>query len=106
VVDHDAERQHRKDHDRDCRCVAERDRQQHDGAAAAMQPQRHGEQPAHGRIDAMEEPKSGQREPGLQAAHRARIGPSFRPSAQDQLRVQARAMTALGMCNLRPPAHG
>ena len=54
--------------------VAERDRQQrqqHHAPAAAVQAERHREQPAHGRVEAVEDAEPGQGQPGPEPARRA-----------------------------------
>jgi len=71
-VDRRLGRNEKRNHDRNRGGMPERDRRQrlhHRGAAAALQPQSDGEQPAHRRIDAVEQTEPGEREPGPNVAH-------------------------------------
>ncbi len=65
-IDHEAECHHGERHQRDRERMAERDRHQrfqHDRPALPVQPERDGEQPAHGRIDAVVRAEPGERQP-------------------------------------------
>ena len=63
-IDHDAQEHHGGDHHRDRQGMAERhggEREEHDPPAVPVQPECHGEQPAHGRIDPVEHAEPGER---------------------------------------------
>ena len=66
-IQNQAERKNRDQHHGDSQCVADRyrnERQKHNVLAVPMQTERDRKQPTHGRIDAMEESKPGQGQPG------------------------------------------